>query len=215
MKKFLLSVLVLVLILVAVGFVLPGSVHIERSVVIDAPPAQVFPYVSDFERFNEWSPWARRDPNTRYTFNRTSGVGARMEWSSEDPDVGSGSQEYTEVRDNEFVKVALDFGDMGQANATHQLTPAEGGTRVTWGFDSEFGNNLIFRYFGLMMDRWVGADYEQGLANLKAVVESQPAPVPESEPDRPESVDGSFEADSADSDDEGESEPDGGESSGG
>ncbi len=30
---------------------------------------------------------------------------------------------------------------------------------------------IIARYFGLMFDAWVGADYEQGLANLKRLVE--------------------------------------------
>ena len=27
------------------------------------------------------------------------------------------------------------------------------------------------RWLGLMMDNWVGADYERGLSNLKALVE--------------------------------------------
>jgi hypothetical protein len=33
------------------------------------------------------------------------------------------------------------------------------------------GVNPVGRWMGLMMDRWVGADYERGLANLKALVE--------------------------------------------
>ena len=29
----------------------------------------------------------------------------------------------------------------------------------------------MFRYFGVMLDSWVGADYEAGLVNLKELVE--------------------------------------------
>jgi effector-binding domain-containing protein len=33
--------------------------------------------------------------------------------------------------------------------------------------------NPVMRYMGLMFDTWVGKDYEEGLANLKQIVESQ------------------------------------------
>ena len=45
------------------------------------------------------------------------------------------------------------------------------GTHVTWSFDSDMGAGPIGRYFGLLMDRMVGPDFEGGLANLKALAE--------------------------------------------
>ena len=51
------------------------------------------------------------------------------------------------------------------------LEPAGSGTRVTWGFTSNLGSNPVMRWMGLMFDRWIGPDYEQGLANLKKVAE--------------------------------------------
>ena len=48
----------LVLGAIALGFVLPSHVHVERDAVIDAPPATVFAWVSDFNRWDAWSPWA-------------------------------------------------------------------------------------------------------------------------------------------------------------
>ena len=50
----------------------------------------------------------------------------------------------------------------------------EKGTHVTWSFDSEFGLNLVGRYFGLMLDGIVGPDYEKGLQNLKTMAEHMP-----------------------------------------
>ncbi|MGO4774642.1 SRPBCC family protein [Lysobacter sp. 2RAB21] len=48
------------------------------------------------------------------------------------------------------------------------------GTRVTWTLESEHGNNLVSRWFGLLLDSMVGKDYEKGLAKLKQVLESEP-----------------------------------------
>ena len=69
------------------------------------------------------------------------------------------------------VETALDFGDQGTATATFDLEPEGSETKVTWGFSTDLGFNPVARYFGLMFDSWIGADYEAGLANLKALVE--------------------------------------------
>ena len=61
---------------------------------------------------------------------------------------------------------------MGNATATYRLTPAGAGTKVTWGFNTDVGANPFMRWMGLMFDRWVGADYEDGLGRLKKLVES-------------------------------------------
>lgn len=52
---------------------------------------------------------------------------------------------------------------------------------ATWGFDTDLGMNPIARYFGLVMDSMLGADYEKGLAKLKQVCEAaQSAPAADS-----------------------------------
>jgi hypothetical protein len=171
MKKLLAVVIVLAVLAVAVGLMLPSAVHVERRILIAAPASAVFPYVNDYRLFNRWSPWAKKDPGTRYTYSGPeSGVGAKLGWTSKV--MGEGSQEILESDPDRRVKVALDFGEMGRASATYSLQVEGGGTRVTWGFDEDFGNNLLARYFGLVLERFIGEDYEQGLANLKAVVES-------------------------------------------
>ncbi|MDM3871677.1 SRPBCC family protein [Porticoccus sp. W117] len=172
--KFLKGLLVIVLLLVVVGFVLPGSTHVERSTVINAPQTQVFAYLNDFQKFNLWSPWAKKDPNTRYQFSGpATGVGSKMSWQSDHKEVGSGSQEITASQPSDHLETFLDFGDHGTAKAHYRLSNTNGMTQITWGFDTDHGWNLLSRYFGLMMDDMVGADFEAGLANLKQVVEGQ------------------------------------------
>ena len=171
-KKAALALLGLMVLFGVIGLFLPSSQHVERQIIIDAPASRVFPYLNDFRKFNEWNPWARLDPNTRYTFSGTdSGTGAIMQWSSEHEHVGNGSQRIVDSKLNEFVKTELDFGFGAPANATFTLSESAGQTTVVWAFDAYLGNT-ISRYFGLMMDNWVGASYDQGLADLKALVES-------------------------------------------
>ena len=175
LKKLFLAVLALVALLVIVGLLLPSTAHVERATVISAPQSTVFALVNGYARFNEWSPWAKIDPQTRYTREGPAqGVGARQAWQSDHNRVGSGSQEITLSEPHRRVETALDFGPQGTAQAFFALAPEGDGTRIVWGFDTTFGYNLIGRYFGLFFDSMLGSDYEQGLANLKQLAESLP-----------------------------------------
>jgi uncharacterized protein YndB with AHSA1/START domain len=180
LKRLFIFGLVLVALFLVVGLFLPTSAHVERAITTSASPQAVYDIVSGFRRFNEWSPWADLDPNTRYTYSGPdTGVGARMEWQSDDSSVGSGSQEVLAVEPGRSVTNKLDFGSQGQATATITLAPEGDGTRIVWAFDSSFEGNFLGRYFGLMFEKYIGADYEKGLARLKAVAEAgTPADAP-------------------------------------
>jgi uncharacterized protein YndB with AHSA1/START domain len=162
--------------LLVVGLFLPTSAHVERSIVTSAAPDTVYGIASGFGRFNEWSPWFELDSQAAYTYSGpASGVGARMAWTSDKPDVGSGSQEIVAVEPGRKVTTRLDFGEQGQATSTLTIEPDGAGSRVTWAFDTSFEGDFLGRYFGLLFDRWIGAGYEKGLARLKAVAEAAPA----------------------------------------
>ena len=173
LKRSLGVILVLIVVAGIVGLFLPNKTHVERSATFMVPPASVFPYVNDFRRFNMWSPWAARDANTKYTFEGpAAGVGSKMYWESDHPEVGSGSQEITESLADQLVRTRLEFSGQGNANAYFDLTPDGAGTKLTWGLDIEHGLNPINRYFGLLLDKWVGTEYEKGLLNLKQFAEA-------------------------------------------
>ncbi|RVT84530.1 hypothetical protein DXV76_12700 [Rhodobacteraceae bacterium CCMM004] len=165
-------VLALAAVFVVGGLLLPREVTVARSATVQAPPEAVFPHVNSLRQTMEWSPWLSRDPETEVTFSGPeSGVGAAMSWSSDDPQVGQGSQEIVASTENREVVTALDFGAMGTAEARFLLRPEGDETQVTWTLDTDMGAGPMGRWMGLMMDRWVGADYDRGLANLKARVE--------------------------------------------
>ena len=175
LKKLLIVVIVLCAVLAGVGLLLPRRVHAERAAVIDAPRATVFAVLNGYASFNKWSPWFELDPQAKYTYEGpASGLGAKLSWVGDPKISGSGSQEIVESRPFELVRCRLDFGPQGKAEAQFTLTPEGTGTRVTWGFDTDLGMNPVSRYFGLMMDKMVGSDFEKGLASLKKLAESLP-----------------------------------------
>ena len=156
------------------GLLLPSGQYVERSTIVMADQAKVFGLVSDYRQFNRWSPWATYDPDTEYEFSGpATGVGSTMSWRSEQQNVGIGMQEIVEFQPDTMVKSKLTFeGFDTPSYATFTLEPAEGGTHVTWAFDANM-DTMLGRYMGLMMDKWVGADYELGLARRKEVAENE------------------------------------------
>lgn len=166
-----------VTLLMGFGFMLPGQAHVERDVLIAANPDEVFPYISDFHSWNSWSPWAKMDPNADFQLSG-EGLGQRMEWKSDNPDVGEGAQEVIAMDAPAMMKTHLEFEGQGMADATFDLQSENGGTLVTWSLDSNLSEKTplllkpISNYFAVMLDSMVGPQYEIGLSNLKNLVES-------------------------------------------
>ena len=163
--------------LMGFGFMLPGQAHVERDILIAANPDEVFPYIGDFHAWNNWSPWAKMDPNADFALSG-EGLGQRMEWSSDNPDVGEGAQEVIAFEAPAMMKTHLEFEGQGMADATFDLQDQNGATLVTWSLDSNLSEKTplllkpITNYFAVMMDSMVGPQYEIGLSNLKRLVES-------------------------------------------
>jgi hypothetical protein len=171
-RNILIGLVVVIAAAAAVGMLLPRHVIVEREVLVEATPEAVFPHINSLQAFSEWSPWSGLDPDMQVAYSGPdTGVGNVMEWTSDHPNVGNGRQEIIEVVANESVRTTLDFGAMGTAEAWWRLVPDGDATRVIWGLDADMGAGPVGRWFGLMMDRWVGADYQRGLSQLEATVE--------------------------------------------
>lgn len=181
-EKIFYTVVIALALLLGVGLLLPREVHVERSIEIQRPVNTVFTIINRFEGFPAWSPWTDRDPGVQYLFSGPiSGVGARMEWSGDPRQVGTGWMQITESRPNSLVRAHLVLEQQGEAETAFTIERVAGGARVTWSFDTDlvagqghFGA-LMSRYFGLFFDRWIGGDFESGLSDLKDYVESLPA----------------------------------------
>ena len=178
-KRILIGIVALLVLFFVVGFLLPRDVRVERSVEIDASPQAVFTMVNDFRQFNRWQPWAQIDPATRYVYEGSAtGAGSRMIWYSDHPDVGNGMQEIILSEPYSRVRMALDFGTGGLANADYLIDAEGAGSILTWTLETDMGGNPLMGWIGLAMDSMVGTAYELGLANLKEILEDPPEPEP-------------------------------------
>lgn len=176
MMRLILGLGVLVLILAAVALGLPAHVTATRSIVINAPEYAIYPYLNNLRQFAEWSPWAARDPNMKMTYSGPpEGKGAKVEWESENPRVGSGSMQIIEAEQSRNVDLAANFDGL-EGTSTYQLAPSGSGSKVTWSFVYATGSSPIKRWKGLMLDGFVGAEFSRGLENLKSKVEADRAP---------------------------------------
>lgn len=167
--------LIFLIVFVAIGgLFLPSKVSMSRSVFIEKPTEIIFKFVNSQKNFNDWSPWFGLDPNAVYTISGAeSGVGSKISWQGNDK-VYKGSNEIIESEENKLVRYEFYFGKSDQpAFSNMSFKPVGNGTTVAWTFENDFGYNVFYRYFGLILEDMIAPDYEKGLSNLKVRLEKQ------------------------------------------
>jgi hypothetical protein len=176
MLKFILLGLVAVVGLFAlVAAFQPSDFRVTRTATIAAPPAVVFEQVNTLKNWDNWSPWAKLDPNCQQAFTGpASGVGSAFAWAGNSK-VGEGKMTITESQSPSLVKMNLEFiKPFAGTNVTEfTFQPQGDATAVTWTMSGK--NNFAGKCFSLVMscDKMVGGDFEKGLASMKAVAEAK------------------------------------------
>lgn len=146
--------------ILAILFIIPSEFKAEKSTVVNASKTEVLAYVKDFKNYSNWNPWFSLDSNMTSSYE-----GKTYTWSSEDDMVGSGTQTLVfESEDSIAYDLNFTAPMENTAKAYMKFKEVEGGTEVSWGFNSD-GNVLI----GLLMDpsTMVGDNYSVGLKLLQ------------------------------------------------
>lgn len=161
---------------------LPREHRVQREILVHQPPSLVFTLLNSYRHFNEWSPWVARDPSAQYRASGPEqGDGARLDWNGDPRIVGTGWQRITNSEPYRRIDMQLDFGEQGTANSSFLFDETTEGTTVTWQFRTDvtagkgYLARVLGRYFGLFLDRWIGDDYEQGLAAFRQYAETFPS----------------------------------------
>lgn len=155
----------------------PDSMTITRSIKITAPPSVVYAQLNDFHKWQDWSPWAKLDPNMTSTYEGPeAGEGAIYKWVSNNQEVGEGKMTILESRPDEFLKLKLEFIKPMPATNTVEFTlnPEGEQTEVLW---TMYGKSeFMFKAMGVVMnmDKMIGDDFEKGLAAIKSIAEGKP-----------------------------------------
>jgi len=175
LKKIAIALGVVIALILILASTQPGTFHVERKIVVNAKPAKVFALFNDLHSMSSWSPWEKKDPAMKRTYEGAkSGKGAVYAWDG-NSQVGAGRMEITEVVPSSKIDVKLDFlrPMVAHDTVTYSFVKAGKATEVTWAMDGQVP--FVGKIFHLFMnvDKMVGGDFETGLANVKAVVEKK------------------------------------------
>lgn len=152
----------------------PDRFEITRSARIQAPPERIFPLINDLRQFSAWSPFEKHDPEIKQTFSGArSGAGALYDFDG-NAQVGAGRLSITDSVAPGRVTMQLDMHKPMEAHnvVEFRLVPERDGTLVTWSMKGP--SPYVSKLLGLFMnmDRMVGSEFEQGLANLRQAAET-------------------------------------------
>jgi uncharacterized protein YndB with AHSA1/START domain len=174
--KVLVAVALVVVVFAAVVAMQPSEFRVARSTTIAAPARAVFAQVNDFRQWPAWSPYDKLDPAMKKTYDGpAAGTGASYAWAG-NSNAGVGRATITESRPNELVRIKLDFEQpfAGTALAEFRFKPEGDRTAVEWSLAGT--NNFVAKAVHLFMnmDKMVGGQFEEGLAQLRSVAEAAP-----------------------------------------
>ena len=172
----LIAIAVIVVVFVVVVAMRPSEFRVTRTAPMSAPAPAVFAQVNDLHLWQEWSPWAKMDPEAKSTFEGPSaGTGAVFGWAGNSK-VGEGRMTITESRPNDLIRFRLDFLKpfKGTNIAEFTFKPEGNQTVVAWSMTGSY--NFIVKAMSLFMncDKMIGGQFEKGLEQMKSIVETSP-----------------------------------------
>ena len=169
-------VLGIIVILIFLVIIAPVSYDVRRSIIIHRKLPEVFDYIKSIKNQDNWSPWKKKDPNMKQEFEGVDGeVGFISKWEG-NKEVGTGEQEIKKIVTNERIESELRFFKpwKSQSDAYIHVEAIDNkSTRVIWGFSGKQKRplNIFFLFFS--MEKSVGKDFEEGLNDLKKILENQ------------------------------------------
>lgn len=182
------GLLAVVLAVLALGIMLPGKWHVERSVTVDAAPETVFGLVGDLKRWPAWTEWnTTNDPGVQWRYaGPPTGVGSVMEWQG--PRMGTGRVRLTAADPKQGVRFDIAFQGHEPATGGIRFSPSGRQTVVTWSMDGDVGGNPLMHFLAPQVRNMLGEELEERLAKLAEVAKARqteldhPAPAPAASP---------------------------------
>ena len=171
MRKFLSFIILLLLILGIIGYLLPTEYSISKTTTISSSSAHIHEYVGDLDKWQSWTPWKGEDPSIEIkNSEKTTGIGASQSWTDKH---GGGSLRFTSWSPKKGIEydVYFDGGKYTSKSAIQYDSSSETRTRVQWNLEGDMGMPIIGGYFALYMKHSIGKMFEDGLKQLKTIVE--------------------------------------------
>jgi hypothetical protein len=174
LKKILLGIVGIIALLLIAALFVDKDFSAQRNIVINKPKAEVFAYLKSLKNQDNWSVWGKRDPNMKKEFVGTDGtVGCISKWSGND-EVGVGEQEIKAITEGEKIDFELRFKKPFESTSKAYLTTEaidSTNTKVTWGFSGSMPYPMNLMKVFMNMEEAIGNDFDEGLNNLKMILD--------------------------------------------
>lgn len=148
-------------------FVLDGKYEVSRSTTIKATPAAIHAQVGDLREWPNWLPFTKHDKSAKTTIEQPTGVGAAQSWTS---DSGPGKLKFTASDENKGIEYDMLFNNKWAAKGSMSYEKSGDDTKVTWRM-SGTNDDLMGRWFAVVMGPMMTPMFDEGLADLKKKVE--------------------------------------------
>ena len=151
----------------------PATLRVQRAISIKAPAEAIFPLISNFHQWRNWSPYEAKDPAMKRSYaGAETGKGAVYAWDG-NKNVGSGRMEILDTSVSSKIVIKLDFFKPFEGHNTAEFTMLPQGdvTNLMWTMTGPAVLMTKVMQVFINMDHMIGRDFEVGLANLKKLVE--------------------------------------------
>lgn len=177
--EILISLAIVVALYLVVGLVLPSSRHLVEKIETNRKLTIVFDTLNSFRRFKDWNTLPLRDPRMQLTLSGPEeGVGAQLDYVSQEKNLGSGTWKIIESVPREKVVYSIENIERGKNKRTEFTFKPTGrnnrNVEITQTYDVDYGWDLLGRYAGLYVTRHVGDDMKMGLTRLVNMLSSVP-----------------------------------------
>jgi hypothetical protein len=175
-KNILIVIVTLIAIILMIALFTKNEYTVQREITINKPKSEVYNYIKYLENQDNFSVWAKKDPNLIKEYTGTDGtVGFVSAWESNMKDVGKGAQTITKIIEGERIEMGLHFikpfdGIADAAMTTKEATQPDH-TIVQWSFHSKMKYPMNIMLLCMNMDKMLGNDLATGLSNLKVILE--------------------------------------------
>jgi len=174
-KFVLIGVASIVVLLLIVALFTKKNYGVIREVTINKPKSVVFEYVKLLKNQENFSVWASKDPEMKKVYHGTDGtVGFVSAWDSKMKDVGKGEQEILKIVAEDRIDYELrfiePFASTSSANFTFEAV-SNMETKVNWGFTGRMKYPMNLFLLATDMEGMIGKDFQDGLNNLKGILE--------------------------------------------
>ncbi|MBO9664830.1 SRPBCC family protein [Dokdonella sp.] len=174
----LVSLVIVFALAVLIGVLLPSHGHVTRVVEVSSPVRQVYDTLNTFRRFPQWSAFRGLDPQTQFKVEGPDfGPGSKVSWTSSNARVGSGEYEITKSEQDSKIEMSVKNHWTGENKKfTIDLEPSANGKtlKIRWGFDADYGWDLLARYAGLYIYGDPAQTIQSDLNNVAAILAGFP-----------------------------------------